>query len=581
MRIPGYAIQRTIGKGGMATVYLATQESLQRPVALKTLRNETGDFADPEYTISGTNELALTERFLDEGRMVASIQHAHVVQIFDIGATEDLMYISMEYVAGGDLQSRLGKPIPPRVGLEILLNVGLALETAHRRGVIHRDVKPGNILFREDDTPLLSDFGIAKDLRQDNALTTTGHVLGSPFYIAPEQAESLDVDGHADLYSLGVIFYEMLTGTRPYEGTSAIKVILQHLQAPVPRLPIEFSGFQPLLDQLMAKAPEARFQSAAEMVTYANSLGSVFSGSSEAAGAGDTPRDQQLPAPGRVASEIVEGFRRGILEDIANDRLVLPSLPDVVLNVRRELEGGGSTGSSIARVIATDPALSAQVLRVANSAFYFGQAPVKDLQRAVVRLGSSVVQQVVMMLVVAQLYDVSARPKLRAHLTELWRHSTLVASLSEQIGQRTPFLNRDEAMLAGLIHDIGALPVLVWAEPIPNVMSNDESLLGITETLHADLGKAILEKWRYAEELIEVPAGHEDLDRNVAKADYTDVVQIANLLSLQGTSDRRADFPWWTLPAAARLGLTQQNGNALLGKSKEDAAALADVLSDG
>jgi serine/threonine-protein kinase PpkA len=172
MRIPGYVIQRTIGKGEMATVYLAEQESLQRLVALKTLRLEF-EQEDPEDTVHDRDELAKSARFVNEGRLVASLQHPHVVQIYDIGATPEVMYISMEYVAGGDLQSRLDAPLPVAVALDILLEIGLALETAHRRGTIHRDVKPGNILVRADDTPLLSGFGIAKQVDEQLELTST------------------------------------------------------------------------------------------------------------------------------------------------------------------------------------------------------------------------------------------------------------------------------------------------------------------------------------------------------------------------------------------------------------------------
>ena len=575
MRLPGYEIQRTIGKGGMATVYLAVQESLDRLVALKVLPSKSA-IDDPEATHGDVNALALTDRFLNEGRIVSSIGGANVIRVFDVGATSEYMYISMEYVPGGDLRSRLGEPFAPRSALEILMKLGLALEAAHRKGVIHRDVKPANILFRDDGTPLLTDFGIAKEIHRDLNLTTTGHVLGSPFYISPEQAESLEVDSRTDLYSLGVIFYEMLTGARPFEGTSAIQVILQHLQAPVPRLPGLLSRLQPLLDRLMAKDVESRFSTAAEMVVYADELAqSMFTAPVDGA---EEAVPACLPTSPRVPAAVVDGFRGGILEDLAHDRLVLPSLPDVVLNVRRELERRDATAGSIANVISTDPALSAQLLRVANSAFYFGKAPVKDLSGAVIRLGSTVVSQVVMMLVVAQLYDVETKPRVRTHLTRLWQHSTLVASLSELIAARHPEINREEAMLAGLIHDIGALPILVWAEPIPSVIESEDSLSGIIAALHGELGQAILEKWRYPAELVAVPLAHEALSRDAPVADFSDVVQIANLLSYQGTEDARANVAWWELPAALRLNLERDTGSVLLERAREDAPALANAL---
>ena len=254
MNIPGYEVKRTIGRGGMATVYLAIQQSLEREVVLKTLdttNDESGDFF---------------ERFLKEGRIIASLRHPHIVTIFDIGTADDLVYISMEYVEGGDLRAKIDNRLAPVRGLDLLSKIGQALEYAHKKGIVHRDVKPANILFRSDGTPLLSDFGIAKDFTVDKELTSTGTILGSPFYMSPEQAEGLPVDGRTDIYSLGIIFYEMLTGEKPYEGDSAIKVIMQHIQSPVPQLPPELDQFQPLLTRLMTKDRDKRIANATEML---------------------------------------------------------------------------------------------------------------------------------------------------------------------------------------------------------------------------------------------------------------------------------------------------------------------------
>jgi len=244
----------------MGTVYLATQESLRRDVVLKTLGT-----AEAEST-------EFAERFLNEGRIVASIGHPHIITIFDIGRTEDILYIAMEYVDGGDLKSRLNGPFPPHVCLELMVRIGSALEHAHEHGIIHRDVKPANILFRRDGTPLLSDFGIAKSIRLDSELTSTGTILGSPFYMSPEQSEGRKVDERTDIYSLGIIFYEMLTGERPYEAESAIKIIMQHLQAPLPILPSDLKRFQPLLDKMMYKDREKRIQSATVLVAEVEKL---------------------------------------------------------------------------------------------------------------------------------------------------------------------------------------------------------------------------------------------------------------------------------------------------------------------
>ncbi len=261
MEIPGYKIDREIGKGGMATVYLATQESLERSVVLKILdKVNSADVTD------------MTQRFIDEGRIVASMHHPNIITIFDIGMAGDELYISMEYVQGGDLKKRMESHVSPKVALDIVEKIGSALGSAHAHNVIHRDVKPANILFRNEDTPLLTDFGIAKQTDQVTDLTSTGIFLGSPNYVSPEQADGKRVDGRTDIYSLGCIFYEMLTGYKPYHSDSVIDIVIQHKTSPVPTLPEKFEIYQPLLDRMMAKNLDDRFASAEVMLMSVKKL---------------------------------------------------------------------------------------------------------------------------------------------------------------------------------------------------------------------------------------------------------------------------------------------------------------------
>lgn len=255
MEIPGYQIQREIGRGGMATVYLAIQESLDRPVVLKILDSSMSDKAED-----------LISRFLAEGRLVASLNHPNIITIYDIGIANDSnLYISMEYVQGGDLKQRLELSITPDEALRYLSQIADALGEAHRHGIIHRDVKPANILFK-DETPLLSDFGIAKAINADADLTSTGIFLGSPNYVSPEQADGMKLDGRADLYSLGCIFYEMLTGQKPYISDSVIDIVIKHKQAPIPKLPNDLMEYQVLVDKLMAKKREDRYSDAEALI---------------------------------------------------------------------------------------------------------------------------------------------------------------------------------------------------------------------------------------------------------------------------------------------------------------------------
>ena len=260
MEIPGYQIHREIGKGGMATAYLAVQESLEREVVLKVLNITTHIHSE-----------TLIERFLAEGRIVATLNHPNIITIFDIGIADDALYISMEYVEGGDLKSRMESPLEPLEALNYIYTIGSGLDVAHKSGIIHRDVKPANILFRDDETLLLTDFGIAKQVNLDSDLTATGMFIGSPNYVSPEQAVGEEIDGRTDIYSLGCIFYEMLTGKKPYQAKNVLDIVIQHKQAPVPTLAVEHKDFQPLLDKMMAKDPKDRFENAAIMNGYIES----------------------------------------------------------------------------------------------------------------------------------------------------------------------------------------------------------------------------------------------------------------------------------------------------------------------
>jgi tRNA A-37 threonylcarbamoyl transferase component Bud32 len=258
LRLPGYRIVRPIAEGGMAAVYLAVQESLEREVALKILRR----FDDPVQA----------GRFRNEGRIIASLNHRNIITIHDIGAIDERHYISMEYLESGDLEKRIAAGMRPEAALELLEILGGCLDFLHRRGIVHRDIKPANILFRKDGTPVLTDFGIARRLDQDIRLTLDDTALGSPCYLSPEQAECKPLDGRADIYGLGVILYEMLTGEKPFAGNSPIETILAHLTGPRPELPARLGRYQELLDRMIARDPGERYADAKEMVDALHAL---------------------------------------------------------------------------------------------------------------------------------------------------------------------------------------------------------------------------------------------------------------------------------------------------------------------
>lgn len=254
IEIPGYTIGDKIGEGGFAKVYLAEQVSLQRDVALKVV--------DPELV----KDQQFCDRFIKEGRIIAKLsEHPNIITIHDIGNHQDCYYMSMEFVGGGTLRDKI-RGEKPFSSVDIIRDIAGALSEAHAAGFIHRDIKPANILFKNDGTPVLTDFGIAKSVSGATQLTQAGFAVGTPDYMSPEQAMSKDVDGRADLYSLGVMFYELLVGEKPFTAEDAFSIAVKHINEPPPPLPQEHAAFQPLLDKLLAKSPDERFASAEEFI---------------------------------------------------------------------------------------------------------------------------------------------------------------------------------------------------------------------------------------------------------------------------------------------------------------------------
>lgn len=258
VEIPGYSIEKLIAEGGMASVYLGRQESLDRPVALKLLRK----FDNPSQAL----------RFFNEGRIIASLQHRNIITIFDLGVVGERHYLAMEYLQGGDLRARINAGMQPAEVLALIETLGSCLSFVHQKGIIHRDIKPENILFRQDGSAVLTDFGVAKQIESDSSLTMDGIALGSPYYLSPEQAQCRELDGRTDIYSLGIIGYEMLTGTKPFQGDSPLETIMAHLNTEPPPLPAHLSYCQPLLNKMIAINPRDRFACAAELVDFVRNL---------------------------------------------------------------------------------------------------------------------------------------------------------------------------------------------------------------------------------------------------------------------------------------------------------------------
>ncbi|HUQ74926.1 MAG TPA: protein kinase [Burkholderiales bacterium] len=257
IRIPGIKVLRLIGEGGMARVYLASREGDDEPLVVKILRREVL-----------SNRTAL-ERFMEEYSLVERIQSRHVARIFGHGNVDEHAYLVMEFFEGGDLNKRLdGKALPPAEALRIFRELMFALGEIHEKGILHRDLKPQNLMFREDGTLAILDFGIAKQIDAAVDRTNVGEILGTPRYMSPEQVQGRVLDMRTDIYSAGVLLYQMLTGEHLFEGDTAMEVALHHLNTPPPGMPENLQAYQRLMDKLLEKDRDARFRNADEVIGF-------------------------------------------------------------------------------------------------------------------------------------------------------------------------------------------------------------------------------------------------------------------------------------------------------------------------
>lgn len=249
LAVPGYRIRNMLGSGAAAKVFRADRLRDQRPVVFKVL--DVDDEEDPAHL----------RRFMREYKILREIRHPNVVRIYTRVIATDYVCLVMEYCDGGDLSAQLSGGLAPARALRYLRDIACGLAAGHGRGIVHRDIKPGNILFRSDGTLAVADFGAASQFG-DQRLTQAGAIVGTPYYVSPEVLGGHEATERSDIYSLGVLFYEMLTGERPYVARRLTELMNMHMLAPVPRLPGILHRLQPLLDILMAKSPQKRPASA-------------------------------------------------------------------------------------------------------------------------------------------------------------------------------------------------------------------------------------------------------------------------------------------------------------------------------
>jgi hypothetical protein len=256
LTIRGHRCIKQVGTGGMCSIYLAESERAGSLVVLKVF-SQVPDVSD---------RIVGFDRFLQEYEIVAGLNHRNIVRIYDLGIADDHAYIAMEHFPVGDLRQRMKSALAPAVALQFLQQIASALEAIHAVGVLHRDLKPANVMLRSDNSLCLIDFGLAKANALDVELTGNREIFGTPYYMSPEQGHAEEIDERSDLYSLGVMFYEMLTGQKPYTGATAMEVIYKHKRTELPEIPLRYAKFSEILQRLLAKAPADRYQSARELL---------------------------------------------------------------------------------------------------------------------------------------------------------------------------------------------------------------------------------------------------------------------------------------------------------------------------
>ncbi len=254
--IRGHRCIRQVGSGGMCKIYLAESERAGTMVVLKVF-HQVPDVSE---------RFVGFDRFLQEYEIVAGLNHRNIVRIYDLGVADDHAYIAMEHFSAGDLRQRMKAPLSPAIALHFLRQMASALHAIHDVGVLHRDLKPANVMLRTDGSLCLIDFGLAKANEMGADLTGTREIFGTPYYMSPEQGHAELIDERSDLYSLGVVYYEMLMGRKPYTGSTAMEVIYKHKRADLPEIAPQFAMYEGLVRRLLAKLPADRFQSARELL---------------------------------------------------------------------------------------------------------------------------------------------------------------------------------------------------------------------------------------------------------------------------------------------------------------------------
>ena len=524
-----YRIVEEIGRGGMATVYKAHHPGLDRFVAIKVLPDFFAE--DEDYR----------DRFQQEARSIARLKHPNILSVFDFGQERGITYLVLELVSGGTLSDRLGGQMDLQEVVAFLRPLAGALDHAHSQGVLHRDIKPSNILLHRDGTPVLADFGLARMAAPVKKLTASGIVMGTPEYMSPEQAVGGPIGPASDLYALGIVAYEMVTGRVPFQADTPVAVLLSHLNKVMPptrELPAELSGHvEKSLRQVLAKSPVERFASAREFVaaltpaawpTRASSITSAPIVDEE------RPRTPARRLPkvlvvddGAANRELIEACLADVECDVrlAADgphalRMIESSPPDLVL---LDVQMPGMDGYEVCRRIKENPELRLvpvvmitaldstddRVTALEAGADDFMSKPVERVE-LVARVRSALkLKSVFDRLDSAEQVIFALASAVEAKDAHTERHTRRVAEAARHLGECLGLSKSDldTLYLGGMVHDLGKIGVDDAILRKPGPLDADEL---VKMRAHPVIGANIVKPLRSGTELVPIIRHHHE-----------------------------------------------------------------------
>jgi len=282
-----------------------------------------------------------------------------------------------------------------------------------------------------------------------------------------------------------------------------------------------------------------------------------------------------------MSRELIDRLIHELIDDIKSNRIMLPTLPEVAYKIRDLIDRPNTTTSNISEALKLDAALSARLLKLANSPLFRTSSPIEDLNTAITRLGNKNIRNLVTNLVLEQMYQAGGySPAVQKTLQAQWKYNLRIAAISYFLTQHYTSLNADEAMIAGLVHDIGTLPIIEYAESIPELSSNPQAMKMLVSRLHTKIGRLILKKWRFPESLVTVASEHEDLFRDPSiNLDYTDIIIIANLLAHIGTDHPSTKLDWNTIPAFNRISIAPEDCISAIKNARDDITKIQQIFS--